>query len=148
MLGSPSIHPTSQHNHSMLLNKPSFLLNYLNDVQSRLCEGELTLAKCKAALDSMATGKSPGVDGLPTEFYQQFWPVLDQDYVDMIKFLLYCWKIIPISALWDDHPFVYTWRPTGYEKLATDQSALCQLQNRSQSNCQSLTFCPSIFNPH
>ena len=47
----------------------------LSDVR-RLCDGELTLAECRAALDGMATGKSPGVDGLPAEFYQRFWPVL------------------------------------------------------------------------
>ena len=64
-------------------------------VQRRLCDGELTLAECRAALDGMATGKSPGVDGLPAEFYQRFWPVLGQDYVDMINSCYTSGKLSP-----------------------------------------------------
>jgi hypothetical protein len=34
----------------------------------------------------MATGKSPGLDGLPAEFYQRFWSLLGIDFVDVINF--------------------------------------------------------------
>jgi hypothetical protein len=40
----------------------------------------------KRALDAMATGKSPGLDGLPAEFYQRFWSLLGTDFVDVINF--------------------------------------------------------------
>ena len=41
--------------------------------------------ECKAALDGMASGKSPGLDGLPAEFYQRFWPVLGTDLVAVLN---------------------------------------------------------------
>ena len=50
-----------------------------------MCKGELTVAECKAALDGMGSGKSPGLDGLPAEFYQRFWPVLGNDLVKVIN---------------------------------------------------------------
>jgi hypothetical protein len=35
----------------------------------------------------MATGKSPGLDGLPAEFYQRFWSLLGTDFVNVINFV-------------------------------------------------------------
>ena len=63
----------------------SLSLKLSRDEQS-LCEGELTEGECKRALDVMATGKSPVLDGLPAEFYQRFWSVLGADLVDVINF--------------------------------------------------------------
>ena len=57
----------------------------LSDQNRLLCEGELTLAECKAALDGMPSGKSPGLDGLPAKFYQHFWPVLGTDFVEVVN---------------------------------------------------------------
>lgn len=57
----------------------------LSDAERSLCEGEVTLEECKAALDGMASGKSPGIDGLPAEFYQRFWPVLGRDLTEVIN---------------------------------------------------------------
>ena len=64
----------------------SQLQRKLSDEERQLCEGELTLAECKVALDGMASGKSPGLDGLPAEFYQRFWPVLGPDMVEVLNF--------------------------------------------------------------
>lgn len=36
----------------------------LSERKKALCEGELSNAKCKKAVDAMASGKSPGLDGL------------------------------------------------------------------------------------
>ena len=64
----------------------SQLQRKLSHEERQLCEGELTLAECKVALDGMASGKSPGLDGLPAEFYQRFWPVLGPDMVEVLNF--------------------------------------------------------------
>ena len=67
----------------------------LSPDQLRLCEGPLTSAECKRALDGMAGGKSPGMDGFPAEFYKRFWTILADDYVDMIN---YCFSAGRLSA--------------------------------------------------
>ena len=36
------------------------------------CEGPLTLAEYLESLKTMKTGKSPGTDGIPAEFYKVF----------------------------------------------------------------------------
>ena len=54
--------------------------------QRAFCDGELTAEECKRALDGMVSGRSPGLDGFPTEFYHTFWPVLGQDFVEVMNF--------------------------------------------------------------
>ena len=75
---------------TIYIAEPRAFLNSLSLKLSRaeqsLCEGELTEGECKRALDAMATGKSPGLDGLPAEFYQRFWSLLGTDFVDVINF--------------------------------------------------------------
>ena len=40
------------------------------------CEGEITEAELRKAVTSMENDKSPGIDGLTTNFYKHFWPLL------------------------------------------------------------------------
>ena len=58
----------------------------LSEREKAGCEGELSIAECKRAVDAVAPGKSPGLDGFPAEFYKRFWPVLGNDFVDVINF--------------------------------------------------------------
>jgi len=67
----------------------------LSPEQLLLCEGPLTSAECKRALDGMASGKSPGVDGFPAEFYKRFWSILADDYVEVIN---HCFTARRLSA--------------------------------------------------
>lgn len=43
--------------------------------QVPLCEGLLDSTEVLVALKGMSRNKSPGSDGLPVEFYLQFWDV-------------------------------------------------------------------------
>lgn len=45
----------------------------LSDIERDLCEGLFTKDELFAALKGLQTGKSPGSDGLSTEFYVCFW---------------------------------------------------------------------------
>ena len=45
----------------------------LNQIDKEKCEGLLTEKEGLEAVKSMELGKSPGTDGLPTEFYKVFW---------------------------------------------------------------------------
>ena len=40
------------------------------------CEGNLTIDECEKILGSFQTGKTPGNDGIPIEFYKTFWPLI------------------------------------------------------------------------
>jgi hypothetical protein len=66
---------------------PNSLSLKLSGAEQSLCEGELTEGECKRALDTMATGKSPVLDGLPAEFYQHFWSLLGTDFGNVINFV-------------------------------------------------------------
>ena len=44
----------------------------LTSNESKFCEGDLTIEECSKALSNMPSAKSPGVDGLPAEFYRHF----------------------------------------------------------------------------
>ena len=41
-------------------------------------------AELEAALRSLPRGKAPGMDGIPYEFYQRFWPALGQKLIDVL----------------------------------------------------------------
>ena len=71
----------------------SLLLNHLNlclsSEEAASCEGSLTLDECSKALKGMSNGRSPGLDGLPKEFYVTFWELLGQDLVDVLNYAHY-----------------------------------------------------------
>ena len=70
---------------SLSFSDQDFFLNnldrFLTNEEASLCEGDLTLAECTAALKSFKRNKSPGLDGLPYEFYTKFWDLLGPDLV-------------------------------------------------------------------
>jgi len=50
------------------------------------CEGMLTKAECLQALKSMKSGKTPGSDGLPVEFYSVFWNEISDCLLNTVNF--------------------------------------------------------------
>ena len=67
---------------TFFLNK---ITHRLSHTEAALCEGEITLEECTAALNSFATNKSPGVDGLSYEFYRAFWTLLGPDLISVLN---------------------------------------------------------------
>ena len=45
----------------------------LSEDERLSCEGRITIEECVKALDTFENGKTPGNDGIPTEFYKTFW---------------------------------------------------------------------------
>ena len=84
------------------------------------CEGPLTYDEAKEAISLMQNNKTPGSDGLPAEFYKQFFPLFGKDFINMIN-LCYLWhKLTPsqrlslITLLCKNREFHYLlnyWRP-------------------------------------
>ena len=48
-------------------------MNKLTEEDSNKCEGCLSENECLVALKDMKNNKSPGSDGISTEFYKIFW---------------------------------------------------------------------------
>lgn len=52
------------------------LLPHLRQEQRTACDSPLSLAELTKALGATPRSKTPGLDGLPAEFYSTFWPLL------------------------------------------------------------------------
>ena len=61
-------------------------MNKLDQNNKFLCEGQLTENECLNALKDMKNNKSPGSDGLTTEFYKIFWNDLKLYYIKSINY--------------------------------------------------------------
>lgn len=58
-------------------------LKSLDEIDKTLCEEPLTFNECWKAVKQMQNGKSPGLDGLPAEFYKLFFPLFGDFLVKM-----------------------------------------------------------------
>ena len=52
--------------------------NKLNDLDKLTCEGQITCQECQFAVKCLKDNKSPGIDGLSSEFYKQFWEDIEE----------------------------------------------------------------------
>ena len=52
------------------------MVNKLDNDAKLKCEGLIIYSECEKALSKMKTNKAPGLDGITTEFYKAFWPLL------------------------------------------------------------------------
>jgi hypothetical protein len=121
-----------------------FFINALDLTLSRdesaLCEREVTSAECLAALKSFKNNKSPGIDGLPYEFYKHFWPVIGEDLVSVFNDCLASGSLpftqrsglISLLHKKNDKMDTKNWRPISL--LCTDYKILAKvLTNRLKS---------------
>ena len=57
----------------------------LSHPEAMQCEGYLSAEEVLEALKGMAHNKSPGLDGLPMEFYVKFWDLIGSDLVSVLN---------------------------------------------------------------
>ena len=100
-------------------------------------DSELTLDELTAAVNQMASGRAPGIDGLSTDFYKRFWNILGHDLHGV---LLECFRTgsLPVSCQRavlsllpkkGDLALIKNWRPVAL--LCTDYKVLSRaLSNR------------------
>ena len=62
------------------------LLTPLTEELSKKCEVMLSEKECHLALNDMENGKSPGSDGLSSEFYKVFWDDINLDVVASLNY--------------------------------------------------------------
>ena len=65
---------------------PNNIENKIDDQQKQSCEGILSEEECAHALKEMNNGKSPGSDGLTTEFFKIFWNSIKIYYINSINY--------------------------------------------------------------
>ena len=58
----------------------------LTEKMASTSEGEITSAECTKALSMMQNNKSPGSDGLTTEFYRAFWDIISNNVVNSFNY--------------------------------------------------------------
>lgn len=79
---------------------------------------EVTLHELHAATMSLQSGRAPGFDGLPGDFYKSFWPILGKDLLREVsdswsgRLPLSCRKaIITLIPNKGDLQELKNWRP-------------------------------------
>ena len=67
-----------------------FFLNNLNipsltEQQMLSCEGKITSEECAKVLETFQPNKTPGNNGIPTEFYKTFWPLISDPFIRCVN---------------------------------------------------------------
>ena len=57
----------------------------LDESQSASLGVDLTLEELSTAVGQLSSGRAPGLDGLPAEFYKCFWDLLGEDLLEVLK---------------------------------------------------------------
>lgn len=60
-------------------------LPVLSDEQKQFLETDFTFEEVTTAIMNLSSGRAPGLDGLPSEFYKKFWSILGEDYFKVLK---------------------------------------------------------------
>lgn len=62
-----------------------------------LLEADITFEEVTAAVMGLSTGRTPGLDGLPAEFYKAFWAELGKDVFEVLQECV-CKGVLPLSC--------------------------------------------------
>ena len=80
---------SSYNDPGIALNMSSFLsdlnIPILSEDQKSSCEGKISSEECFQLLDSFHNNKTPGNDGIPIEFYKQFWSVISDSFISCVN---------------------------------------------------------------
>ncbi len=57
----------------------------LTDDQRQWLDADIQLDEISEAVKKLSNGRSPGIDGLPSEFYKQFWTLLKEDILEVFR---------------------------------------------------------------
>lgn len=91
----------------------------LNEIDKDSCEGGITIQECSNVVNSLKKNKTPGNDGITSEFYQHFWPQVGDFMVDSFNYAYEKGNLSPsqkqaVITLIDkgkDRCYIENWRP-------------------------------------
>jgi hypothetical protein len=64
------------------------LVNKLSAEERMKLDGEVELQEIEVVVHRLAKGKSPGMDGIPNEFFQRSWEIIQEDLGDLVRHIL------------------------------------------------------------
>lgn len=73
------------------------ITNKISDNQNSLLSQKMHITEIKEAIFNIQNGKSPGIDGLPTEFYKEFYETIKYDLQTTYNKTLFEFQSTPIS---------------------------------------------------
>ena len=78
---------TTQNRHEEIYN---YLTNIkveksLSDDQKKMLDKIPHTSEFRLVINLMKSNKSPGFDGIPSEFYKTFWPHIENIYISMVQ---------------------------------------------------------------
>ncbi len=50
-----------------------------------MCDEKITIKEIENVIKNLKPGKSPGCDGLTTEFYKKYWDVIKEPFCEMLN---------------------------------------------------------------
>ena len=63
-------------------------MKHISEEQRIMCGKAITFKKFPIAMETLAIDKSPGIDGIPINFYMHFWDTLWRDFFNVVLFSL------------------------------------------------------------
>ena len=127
-----NLYKSSRTDPDIALKISSFLndLNIptLSEDQKNICEGKISAEECYRLLDSFDINKTPGIDGIPIEFYKIFWPLISDSFINCIHECFEKGKmsssqkqaiITLIEKKGKDRSFLENWRPISLVNVDT-----------------------------
>ena len=67
----------------------------ITELQNQNLTKQMQITEIKQALQTMENGKSPGIDGIPIEFFKEFFELLKKDLQDIFNNVLFEQKTTP-----------------------------------------------------
>ena len=93
--------------------------NRLDDNDCKNLTGNVTKIELWNVIKALSTGKVPGIDGLPSEFYKECWEVIKDEFFEVIRYILENQKlskfqnegVLKLLRKGNDDPSLSGWRP-------------------------------------
>jgi hypothetical protein len=92
----------------------------LSDTEQQSCEGPITIQECELLLSKFKKNKSPGNDGIPIEFYIEFWNEISSTLINSYNYSFEEGKLTTsqrqavislINKPGKDKMYIENWRP-------------------------------------
>jgi len=113
------LYKSEVNNRDMTYDSVFSQVKSLDEFDKNSCDGVITNEECKNVVKNLKNNKTPGNDGISSEFYQYFWPQIGDCVVDSFNFAYtkgilsqsQRQAIITLIDKGKDRNFIENWRP-------------------------------------